>query len=148
MASTAQLAKIVELVQRVGPLAPKQRGMPIEAEDWNALVDVLRGILSIDRVQEETTQASLDLRFAAKEHEHLGEVTVAWLDPELQARIGQGGASALGQTVAAEIDQKITSLSAEVARLTAAVAELRTAGDRASVAEIDRAKMLREFETR
>ena len=43
--------RIDGLNDRLTPLAGKQRGMRIEAEEWNTLIDVLRGLLAIDRAQ-------------------------------------------------------------------------------------------------
>src|SRR5829696_3543031 len=90
MAATSQLPKIADLIGRIGGLSAKQRGMRIEAEDWNTLVDVLRKVLEIDRAQEESAQSSLEQRFAPRDHEHLGQTSVAWLDPSLQTTIGKG----------------------------------------------------------
>ena len=88
MTVTNQLERIAGLVERLGPIAKKQRGMRIEAEQWNALVDVLLGVLQVDRAQEESTQVSLEQRFATKVHEHLGRIGITWLDTDLQTRLG------------------------------------------------------------
>src|SRR5437867_4954696 len=82
---TSQLQRIADLVQRAGTIAAKQRGMRIEAEDWNTIVDILLGVLQIDRLQEQSQAAQLEQRFALRDHEHLGEVNVAWLEPSLQS---------------------------------------------------------------
>ena len=47
MPGTTQLTAISEMVDRIRRLAGKQRGMPIQADDWNALVDVLCGVLEL-----------------------------------------------------------------------------------------------------
>ena len=114
MAATTQLAKIADLTERLAPLAGKQRGMPIEHDDWNALVDVLRGLLEIDHAQEDSAQSDLEQRFALKEHDHLGQVTLAWLDPSLQSAVGElrslvGGASKRAKAHAEPIDEPVVA---------------------------------------
>ena len=66
MPATNQLSKIVDLVDRVSKLDGKQRGMRIEADDWNALVGVLQGMLEVDRAQEDgpVPHSKSALRFA------------------------------------------------------------------------------------
>ena len=147
MAATTQLPKIAEFVDRIGGLGAKQRGMRIEANDWNALVDVLKGVLEIERAQEDTTQSALDQRYALRDHEHLGQVTMAWLDPALQASLAQTTGSPARQSLA-ELQQKVDSLAAEVARLTTRVSTQQQAIDRFAVNDVDRAKALGAFETR
>jgi hypothetical protein len=146
--TTTQLPRIAGLVDRLGPLAGKQRGMQLDAQDWNTLVDVVLGALQIDRAQEETAQTSLEERFALRTHEHLGQVAADWLDPALQGRLGDGGASVSTRTALADMAQKVESLGAEVARLSALVETQRAAIDRGATDAVDRAKTLRDFEGR
>ena len=49
MATVEQLERIAKLSEALAPLAGKQRGMRIEADDWNALVAAVKGILEVDR---------------------------------------------------------------------------------------------------
>ena len=147
MAATNQLPKIAEFVDRIGGLGAKQRGMRIEATDWNALVEVLKGVLEIERAQEDTTQPLLDQRYALRDHEHLGQVTIAWLDPALQASLAQTTGSPARQALA-ELQQKVDSLGTEVARLTERVSAQQQVIDRFAVNDVDRAKTLGAFETR
>ena len=55
MATTNQLERIGALVDRLGPLAAKTRGMRIEAGEWNTLVDIVLGVLQVERAQAEST---------------------------------------------------------------------------------------------
>jgi hypothetical protein len=123
MAATTQLTRISGLAERLGVLASKQRGMRIEAEDWNTLVAVIGGILEVDRAQEQATAVKLEERFAPRTHDHLGQVTAAWLAPELQDRLGDGSGSGSVSTRTAlvEANRKILSLASEVAQLTTAL---------------------------
>lgn len=148
MAATNQLQRIASLVERLGPIAKKQRGMRIEAEEWNALVDVLLGVLQVDRAQEESTRTALEQRFATKVHDHLGEVGLSWLDADLQSRTGAQQGSIPTRTALAEMEKKIQGLGEEVARLTALGESLQRLIDRSRVDELDRNRLLSQFETR
>jgi hypothetical protein len=148
MATSNQLERISSLTDRLGPIAKKQRGMRIEAEEWNALVEVLLGILVVDRAQEESTQVALEQRFALKDHEHLGEISLTWLDADLQTRLGGQQAPVSTRTLLAEMEQKVQSLGDEVARLTSLTERQQKLIDRFTVDQADRSLTLKQFETR
>ena len=76
MASTAQLKRIADLADRLQLVADKRRGLPIEADDWNTLVAVLRALLEIERVQEDTSGTRLDAQYAPADHAHIGAVGI------------------------------------------------------------------------
>src|SRR3954447_7317946 len=97
MAGALPLDRIGAITSALAPLAGKQRGMRIEADDWNALIAAVKGILEIDRAQEEGAKSALAEAYAPRAHEHLGTVSVAWLASDLQSRVGDasGGVSIL-----------------------------------------------------
>lgn len=136
--ATNQLNRIALLVDKVTPVGNKQRGMRIEADDWNTLVDVALGILQLDRLQEQRSGNLLEERFALKDHEHLGEVSIAWLDADLQARLGGASAPVSTRQALADMDQKIRALSDQVGRLQTIVATSQKVLDDAQVKETDR----------
>jgi len=146
--STTPLDRIAALVDKLNPVAQKQRGMRIEADDWNTLASVVLGVLQLDRLQEQRTGNLLEERFAVKGHEHLGETSIAWLDAALQAQIGGGGAPVSTRQALAEMEQKIQSLTAEVARLTSAFESTQKVLDGTLVKEADKAKALADFDRR
>ena len=148
MAATTQLSKISELADRVSTLGGKQRGMPIDAGDWNAVVDVLRGLLEIDRAQEDNSQSSLESRFALRDHDHLGQVTVAWLDPSLQMSLGAGGDGVATRSAIADIQQQVAALNTQVAQLSTRLDQHQKALDQYAVNDVDRAKALSGFDAR
>lgn len=150
MATTLQLERIATLVDKLNPVANKQRGMRIEAGEWNVLIDVLRGILQVDRTQEDSTQSSLAQSFAAIDHVHLGQIDITWLDADLQAQLGgqQSQGSVLTRTALGEATQKINSLGTEVARLSTLAETHQLLLDRASVDAADRSKVLSQFDAR
>ena len=148
MAATSQLDKIAELIDALEPLGRKQRGMRLEADEWNRLVAVLGEILEIDKTQETTTRLLLEGSFAVKDHEHLGQVQVAWLDPTLQERVSEGGGSLSVRSRLADVAKRVDTGAAEVARLTAVADQQQQRNDRASVEELERSAKLRGFEER
>lgn len=148
MSSTSQLERIAGLVEQLGPIAKKQKGMRIEAEEWNALVDVLLGVLKIDRAQEQSSQVTLEQRFAVKVHEHLGEIGLTWLDAELQSRLGSQQGAVPTRTALAELAHKFQGIGDEVARLTTLSESLGKLIDRSQVDDVDRSRTLSRFETR
>ncbi len=148
MAATNQLERIAKLVERLGPIAQKQRGMRIEADEWNALVDVLFGVLQVDRAQEDSTQVALEQRFATKVHEHQGAIGITWLDADLQTRLGSQQGAVPTRTALAEMDKKIEGIGTEVARLTTLAETLQKLLDASRVDELDRGRTLKQFETR
>src|SRR5450756_1444233 len=148
MPATDQLPKIADLVQRLVPLGGKQRGMPIEHDEWNAIVDVLRGMLEVEHAQEDSAQTSLEQRFALKDHDHLGQVTVAWLDPSLQASVSAGGDGVTTRTAIAQMQQQVTALSSQLATLTQTLDQHQKTLDQFAVNDVDRARALNGFDAR
>jgi len=150
MATTLQLERIGALVDKLDPLDAKQRGMRIQADEWNALVDVLRGVLEIDRTQEDGVQTNLARAFAAIDHQHLGQVSLSWLDADLQARVGgaQDGGSVSVRAALSEAAQTLAGLGTQVARLGDLVQRQQTALDRITVDSADRSRTLDQFDQR
>ena len=145
--STSQFSRITALIERTGKLSGKVRGMRIEAEDWNALVDIVSGTLDVSRLREEGQQVQLEQQFAARDHDHLGEVSATWLDADLQRSAGSGAGSALGARLT-ETEAAFALLRAELDRLRERIGVTDGRIDRASLDEVARAKTLREFEKR
>ncbi len=151
MAELGQLRRIAALVERLEPLASsgrKKKGDRIEAEDWNAVVEILLGVLGVDRGQEEALVSSLTDRFAPADHQHPGEVTADWLSADLQAKLAGGGESLAARRLVDELDGRITGLASQVAQLSTQVEGLQASLDRAAAGELDRGRTLRNFETR
>jgi hypothetical protein len=148
MASSDRAVRIAALADKLAPLAGKTRGMRIEAEQWNALIDVLSSVLEIDRAQDEDESGLLDQQYARVDHQHLGQVSAAWLDPDLQARTGNGGSSVSTRQALADMAQSVSSLRTEVARLTTLIQSQQATVDRSSADEIDRTRLLKTFDDR
>lgn len=141
MAEASQLEKIAGLVEQLGPLGAKTRGMRIEAEEWNALVGVLGGVLEVERIHERTDKVTLDETAAARDRLEV-------IDGELQARLAENGGSISTRLALADVAKKVDSLGTEVGRLTALVEAQQALLDRSSVDELERVNALRAFEDR
>jgi hypothetical protein len=148
MAAVPQLERIAALVVRLGPLGGKQRGNRIEADEWNALVEVLESLLEIERAQERSTEATLEERFALKDHKHIGDIGLESLDPDLRSRLADGGGSISARLALNDVVTKVEGLGAEVGRVTATVEEQQRLIDRTAVDELERSTRLRGFEDR
>src|SRR5215213_6569203 len=148
MPATNQLPRIAELVDRLAPIGNKQRGMPIEHDEWNTLVDVMRGILEVDHAQEDSAQQTLEQRFALADHDHLGQVSLSWLDPSVQSSVGGGGASVSSRTVVADIHRQVDALSSQVAQLTQALEGHQKSLDQFAVSDLNRTRALSAFDAR
>jgi hypothetical protein len=149
MASTSSLERIAGLVDKLGPISSKQRGMRIEAQEWNLVVEVLLGVLQVDRLQEQRTDTLLDQRFSTKDHQHQGEVNLSWLDADLQARLGGGGESSIAtRQRLAEMNQKIQALTDQGSRLTNALEASQRVLDDTIVNNADKTRALIDFERR
>lgn len=140
-----QLERIAKIVERLGPLGSKTRGMPIEADDWNALVASVEKILEVDRAQEGTLQASLADNYARKVHDHLGQVAVAWLDAELQATMAEGSGGVSSRTAVATLGKRVENLATELARLTSLVEQQQATTDRNTADRVDQGNKIRQF---
>src|SRR3954468_2379756 len=148
MATGTQLDRIAALADQLHGLAGKSRGMPIEADEWNSLVGALQGILEVDRVQESTGQASLELSFARADHDHIGQVVLTWLDPDLQARLGDASNPVSTRAAVADLAHRIQGLSGQVAQQTSAVETMQSAADHSAADDLERDAKLRGFEGR
>lgn len=83
MPTIADLERLEALVARLTPLAARQRGQLITAEDWNTLVGAL---IEVGRATVTASQPE-----AVPAHEHNDQVDIGWLDPQLRTLITGGG---------------------------------------------------------
>lgn len=149
MTAASRAQQIAELAEQVAPLGNKARGMRLAADDWNQVVQILSALLRIDQQQDEDTGARLDEAYARKDHQHLGEVTLEWLDASLQSRLASGGESAISvQQALAAMQKTVTDLRDQVARLTERVEKQQATIDNAAASQIDHIRQLTDFEKR
>ena len=148
MVAQGQLDRIAALIDRLRPLASKQRGMPVEAEDWNTLVDAVVGVIGIAREQERGAGTQLEERFASRAHEHLSEVDIGWLDADLKSSLSQTESTVSTRQAISALTTRIEGLAAEVARLTRTSETQQKDIDRSAVDNLERGRLLRSFEDR
>src|SRR5438270_9676542 len=122
MSGTSDRARqISALSDKLQPLGAKARGMPIEATEWNTVVGVLSNVLAIELAQETDASILADQKYAPVDHQHLGQVSAAWLDPDLQQRTADGGGGVATRQALSEMQRQVGSLQVQVAQLTALV---------------------------
>lgn len=138
MPPPAIAARMSELLERLRPLGGKRRGMRIEADDWNALVDAVRGVLEVaaSGAGEPAPQGP---------HAHLGEIGLDWLGPDLQARIAAAGPVGGG---GGSIDGRLDRLRSELGRLRQSLEDQVARVDRTVADSVDRLATLRDLERR
>lgn len=148
MASTEQLIRIAGLTERLDGLDEKRPGMPIEADEWNDLIGVLRGVLELDRRQEEGLEDRQSERFAERLHEHLGQVRLSWLDAELRGAVGKGGNGIETHTALNDMRARLEGLGVQTAKLTELVERLVKLTDDLEVRDLDRTRRIRVIDER
>lgn len=110
MTTVADLERLEALVARLAPLAQRQRGELITADDWNTLVGAL---IEIGRAAVTAGQPD---EVAA--HEHNDQVAIGWLDPRLRTLITGGGVKDPAvQTEFIKIRRDLTQLVGRVDRV-------------------------------
>lgn len=146
MTASDRAERIAKLADALGPLGRKARGMALPADEWNQLVAAM---LAIDRDQDEEVGARLEQGFARADHEHLGQVSLAWLDAELQALVGgqEPGSVATRQQIAV-MQRALEVMQAEVTRLAEAVNRQQGQADDARVDALDWTRRLNGFDDR
>lgn len=132
------------LSERLLPLRGKRRGDPIQADDWNTIVQACLSILEMVQNETETARARLEASYARREHDHIGEVSLSWLDPEMQQRIGSA-VDAAGRGVVATLEKRVEALDAQVKALQASNAALESRLDRIAATDVDRTLTIRNL---
>lgn len=132
------------LSERLLPLRGKRRGDPIQADDWNTVVQACLSLLEMVQNEAETARARLEASYARREHEHIGEVSLSWLDPEMQQRIGSA-VDAAGRGAVAALEKRVEALDAQVKALQASNAALESRLDRLAASDVDRTLSIRNL---
>lgn len=135
MTTVNQLERLKALVDRLLPLADRGRGEVIAADDWNTLVGaVLETARSVVSDGSDTS---------VPPHEHLDQVTLAWLDPRLRAMIERGPLADPAATSRVSAVERSAALSLQqLDQLSAQVRDLRAATGRAETNDLDRKSTL------
>jgi hypothetical protein len=118
MATTTELQRVQDLIARLLPLSRVERGELIRAEDWNevvgALIDIARALLG---QRSETT---------VPPHEHVNQVSAAWLDPRLRVLVERGTLSdPAAEGKLGDLDRRIERLGLRTDTVTDSLDEVR-----------------------
>jgi len=141
--------QIAELATTVAKLGNKSRGMTVSAADWNQLVSILNSLLTIDAEQDGDMEGTLSQSYSRTDHVHNGEVSLSWLDADLQARLSTGGSDPISTRQAmANLQKSVNELRSEVAALRERVEKQTTRIDLSVAKELERATKLIDFEGR
>ena len=132
------------LSERLLPLRTKRRGDPIQADDWNTVVQACLSILQMVQNEEEASRARLEANYARREHDHIGEVSLSWLDPELQQRLGSA-VDAAGKNLVAALEKRVDALSKKVQLLQETNHALESRLDRITASDVDRTITVRNL---
>jgi hypothetical protein len=146
MSASSIPSTIAAVEKTIEPLGNKVSGMPIHAANFNAVVEAIRQLLSIARLQDSGMRTLLESQFALKEHEHPSAVTVNWLDGDLRTRIGDGLVQL--RNVVNTVQNGVRTLSDDLARLRRNSTTLQHAVDQFSVNDADRTSSVNTLEGR
>lgn len=149
MSAGTRAKQIADLADQIPPLGKKARGMPLTADDWNELISIMSALLKIDQDQDEDMGGRLAQSYARADHAHQGQVSIDWLDAELQTRLSDGGGDPIStRQVVATMQKTVDDLRGQVASFRAQLETLQARLDDSSSAEIDRSRKLAAFDTR
>lgn len=148
MTANSRTRRIGDLAETLASLGGKSRGMKLGADEWNALVGALSGLLAVVREQDDEGAQQLDLAYAKADHEHLGEVSLAWFEPALQAQQGGGQASLGARDAIVGLQAKLAQLQNDLGRLSASVDRLERTVDKGTADGIDLGRVIGRFDKR
>jgi len=115
MASTDTLEILAKVVDEIKPLADRARGAPLRADDWNQLVGAIGDLARLITAREQSTDAVLTERFAARTHTHDGAATLSWFDAPTRELIDRATTGSVEQTTAIKrLDGQISSLAGQI----------------------------------
>lgn len=150
------LGRVVDSLRGIDEQTP---GAPLKAADWNLLVGAVSDLAGIIVARAEADRAHLERDFAPAAHEHLGQVTLSWLDGATRALIERAANGSVEQTAATErlagrvaaLDGRLTDLNGGVQRIRAGVDGVLD-NDQVRVRQIERVQQdvetAKELETR
>ncbi|MBT2500894.1 hypothetical protein J7E25_17515 [Agromyces sp. ISL-38] len=135
MPSVADIERLKALTDRLLPLASRERGEVIAADDWNAVVGAL---LEVARAVVADASGT-----AVAPHEHPDQVTLGWLDPRLRAIIERGPLSDPGATArVSAIERRALLIGQQIDDVAGQVRDLRVVTNRHETNDLDRASSL------
>lgn len=118
MPTPQDLQRLRALLNQLNAIGNVQRGELIRAEDWNALVSVVTDVAQAVLAEEAAE--------TVPPHEHLDQVTSAWLSPQLRELFERGPlADPAAQQRLLELEQKLKRLAERIDESRSNVEEFR-----------------------
>jgi predicted nucleic acid-binding Zn-ribbon protein len=111
MARVESLELLNSVINDLEPIGQMTTGNPLRAADWNSMVGAVRNLARLIVSREKTTDALLDERYATRNHNHSGQMTLAWFEP--------GARTLLDEAMTGSVEQRaaVTELRKEMAAL-------------------------------
>lgn len=114
------------ILHDLAALGGKQRGTPLRSDDWNTLVDAVRGLAMATRARALASADALAAGYAPAEHEHLHEVGLTWLDEVTRALVeGRRGVDFTVRDELQRLDRGAATLREQVEGLRGELGGLR-----------------------
>src|SRR5690606_13514410 len=108
------------------PLAGKQTGAPLRADDWNVLVGAVGELAKIARARALGTADALAAGYAPAEHAHRGQVGIEWFDAPTRDLVeGRAGAEFTVRDDIRRLDKGVGLLRTDVEGLKSELSSLR-----------------------
>lgn len=118
MPTVPELQQLAGLVKQLAPLANKERGELIRAQEWNTLVGAV--------IEVAGAVLARDKQNVVPPHEHVEQVTLAWLDPRLRALVERGpltDPAAVSRVT--QIEQRVTGFSNRIEELNGSLQQVK-----------------------
>ena len=139
----SQQTRINALLDQLAGLGAKRTGMPIDADDWNALIDTVRGTLEVAAAQDVATSGALDVRYAAGRPRapRPGDRPNGWPPSCAPSSAAAWRAPSVTATIAGvQLGSQVGRLLDEMGRVRSVLEDQQARIDRTVTADLDRTK--------
>lgn len=119
-------SRVDAIIEQLVPLAGKQTGAPLRADDWNVLVGAVGELAKIARARALGTADALAAGYAPAEHAHRGQVGIEWFDAPTRDLVeGRAGAEFTVRDDIRRLDKGVGLLRTDVEGLKSELSSLR-----------------------
>ena len=126
MSRVESLELLGSVIDDLEPIGQMTAGNPLRAADWNAMVGTVRNLARLIVSREKTTDALLNERYATHDHNHSGQMTLAWFEPGARTLLDEAMTGAVEQRAAvSELRKEMVALRQEMTTLKSQVENVR-----------------------
>jgi chromosome segregation ATPase len=126
MSRVESLELLSAVIDDLEPIGQMTAGNPLRAGDWNAMVSAVRNLARLIVSREKTTDALLNERYASRDHNHSGQMTLAWFEPGARTLLDEAMSGAVEQRAAVtELRKEMAALRLEMAALKSQLENVR-----------------------